>query len=187
MNVVDLPRLSIARIAAIAALVSALTVAGVLLLGGERAQAAGVVGANGQINGCFKKKGKAKGALRVVPAGKRCKKGEQRIAFNAQGPAGKDGSQGSQGPAGGAGDPGLESRITQLESILVGITNGELLGAIAAVADVNALCTQVTSLTSTLNLLNTAVGGIDLGGVIPLGLLLDIPALPAQLPAFSCP
>jgi hypothetical protein len=183
MNVVDLPRLRSARIAAIAALVSAITVAGVLL-GGERAQAAGVVSANGQISGCFKKKGKAKGTLRVVPAGKRCKKGEQRIAWSAQGPAGKDGSQGATG---GAGDAGLESRIIQLESILAGITNLELLAAIAAVADVNALCTRVTSLTSTLNALNTAVGGLDLGGVIPLGLLLDIPALPAQLAGFSCP
>jgi hypothetical protein len=184
MNVVDLPRLGSPRIAAIAALVSAMIVTGVLLIGGERAQAAGVVGANGQISGCFKKKGKAKGTLRVVPAGKRCKKGEQRIAWSAQGPAGKDGSQGATG---GAGDPGLESRIIQLESILAGITNLELLDAIAAVADVNALCTRVTSLTSTLNALNTAVGGLTLGGVIPVGLLLTIPALPAQLTGFSCP
>ena len=68
MNVVNPPRLGIAQIVAIAALVSAIIVSGVLLLGGERAQAAGVVSANGQISGCFKKKGKAKGTLRVVPA-----------------------------------------------------------------------------------------------------------------------
>jgi hypothetical protein len=181
MSPITLPQLGIARIAAIAALALAMIVAGVVLFGGERAQAAGPVSANGQISGCFKKKGKAKGTLRVVSAGKRCKKGEKRIAWSAQGPAGKDGSQ---GPAGGAGNAALESRITELETILNGITNAELLGALA---DVNALCTQATSLTSTLNALNTAVDGLALGGLIPAGLGLVVPALPAQLPAFSCP
>jgi hypothetical protein len=57
-----------------------------------------VVGPNGQISGCYKEKGKAKGTLRVVPAGKRCKKGEKRLAWNAHGPQGQTGGQGGPAP-----------------------------------------------------------------------------------------
>ena len=37
------------------------------------------------------------------------------------------------------------------------------------------------------NGLLTAVSGIDLAGIIPAGLSLDIPGLPAPLGAFGCP
>lgn len=47
--------------------------------------------------------------------------------------------------------------------------------------------TQVADVTSTLDSLNTAVGGLTLGGIIPVGLLLNIPTLPAQLGGFACP
>jgi hypothetical protein len=54
------------------------------------------------------------------------------------------------------------------------------------VANVNALCAQATKLTSQVNLLGSALEGTARGGVIPLGVKLVIPGLPASLPGFGC-
>jgi hypothetical protein len=55
---------------------------------------------DGTINGCYAKKS---GALRVVPAGKKCRKGELPLSFSQKG---DPGAAGPAGPAGAKGDPG---------------------------------------------------------------------------------
>lgn len=134
----------------------------------------------------------------------------------AAGENGSRGNGGEGGAPGATGTAGLEkqvstltSKVNSLEDVLKGITNGDLTGllaklqgisatqlqdAIKSVANVNALssqvgalCTQATSLTSRSNALSSALGGLSLGGLIPIGLELLVPSLPAALPAFSCP
>ena len=62
------------------------------------------------------------------------------------------------------------------------------MGAIGLTPVVQGLCTQTGTLTGRLNLLEGALGGLSLNGVLTtLGGLLNIPALPGALPAFSCP
>jgi hypothetical protein len=85
--------------------------------------------------------------------------------------------------------------------VLKGITNTELIGAlsklqgisgtqlqetVASLADVKALCTQATALTSQVDALGSAFGGIELGGVIPTLLKLVVPPPPAALAPFGC-
>ncbi len=174
---------------------------------------ASVVGPTGQIKSCYVKKGKAKGTLRVVPAGKRCRKGEKPLTWNAQGQQGSTGSQGSSGAQGSSGQLDslttqltlLQSRVTQLEGLLTGLTNTDLLtavtnaaklngisaqdltDAIGAVPDVTALCTQVSTAVTQLNSIRTVLSGLSLTGIIPVGLLLNVPALPSALSPFTCP
>lgn len=168
------------------------------------AQAASVVGPGGQISGCYKKGGKAKGTLRVVPPGKRCQKGEKRLNWSAQGPQGQTGGQGTTG---GTGDSGLQSQINDLrtqvteltsqltdlvgqvnslQGILSGVTNQELLDAIGATPLVNQLCTEVPELVDQLNSVRTVLNNLSLGGIIPVGLVLNVTGVPAALPAFAC-
>jgi hypothetical protein len=207
------------------------------------ALAAPAVGKNGQVNACYRVKGKSKGAMRVVVAGKKCRKGERKLAWSVTGPPGAQGVTGAQGGQGGqgstgsngsngaAGTPGtpgmasatLETKIASLtlqveslegildgvetglsgvtsnvtgltsnvegvEDVLKGVTNTGLTEAIKAAPAVGALCTQATALTSQSNLLGTTLGGLSLNGALTvLGGLLNIPALPAALPAFTCP
>ena len=207
------------------------------------AVAAPAPGKNGQVNACYRVKGKAKGAMRVVPAGKKCKKGERKLAWSVTGPPGTQGANGAQGGQGAQGSPGsngtngaagtpgapgtasvaLETKIASLtlqveslegildgvetdlsgvtsnvtgltsnvkvvEDVLKGVNNTGLTEAVKAVPAVDALCTQATSLTSQSNLLGTTLGGLSLNGALTvLGGLLNIPALPAALPAFTCP
>ena len=66
------------------------------------AAGAPVVGKDGKVQACYLVKGKAKGEMRVVPASKKCKRGERRLAWNVAGPQGVVGSQGSAGPQGAA-------------------------------------------------------------------------------------
>jgi len=70
---------------------------------------------------------------------------------------------------------------------LVGVTTGELKNAIATIPKVTALCTRTTALTNQANSLLTGLGGVSLGGLLPVGLELKIPSLPSQLTAFACP
>jgi hypothetical protein len=201
------------------------------------ALAAPAVGKNGQVNACYRVKGKAKGAMRVVPAGKKCKKGERKLAWSVTGPPGvqgatggqgAQGSPGSNGTTGATGAPGtgavaLETKVASLtlqvesleglldgvetglsgvtsnvtgltanvkgvEGVLEGVTNTGLTEAVKAAPRVGALCGQATALTSQSNLLGTALGGLSLNGALTvLGGLLNIPAVPAALPAFTCP
>jgi hypothetical protein len=125
------------------------------------------------------------------------------------GSGGENGENGTGGETGAAGETaatvkGLEGRIAQLtskvtslEGVLKGITNTELLGAltklqgisgtqlqetVASLADVKALCTQATKLTSQLN----TVGGLFGAFTIPPLLGIVVPTAPPSLAAFGC-
>jgi hypothetical protein len=184
---------------------------------------ASVVGANGQITGCYAKKGKAKGTLRVVPSGRRCRKGEKPVTWNAQGQSGQNGPSGSSSQLDTLTSQvsslttqlstltsqlsTLQTDVGQLEGVLSGVTNTDLLnavtnaaklngisasdltGAIGAVPDVSALCTQMTSTVTQLNSIRTVISGLDLSsGLLGLGLGgLVIPSLPTALSPFTCP
>jgi hypothetical protein len=200
------------------------------------------------VQACAVKAGKHRGSLRLVSAGKRCKRGERRIVWNvlgpqgtagtpgnagtegAAGPKGKAGAEGQAGSPGQAGPPGapgtpgavdlslkelVETQGEQIETLteslqtttsllqgvtheqlttaveaggkLTGITTGELNNAIATIPKVTALCTRTTALTNQVNSLLTGLGGISLGGLLPVGLELKIPSLPGQLTTFACP
>jgi hypothetical protein len=68
-----------------------------VLAAGIGVASAGIPSSGGKIFGCYAKKG---GALRVVSAGKKCKKSERARFWNQQGP------QGSSSPQGASGSPG---------------------------------------------------------------------------------
>src|SRR5438105_15731570 len=67
------------------------------------AQSTGHRRANGVIYACASKHG---GRLRVVDNVSACRRGEQPLAWNVQGPAGAPGPTGAAGPAGSPGPPG---------------------------------------------------------------------------------
>lgn len=198
------------------ALVAALLIAAALCAAlATDVGAAKLVGKNGRVYACYKAKGKSKGAVRLVTKKSHCRHGEKKISWNVAGPAGEagqSGENGSNGEAGQGGETGtagmktLEQRVTQLtnkltslESVLKGITNTELLGAlsklqgisgtqlqeaVAKVPVVNTLCTQTAKLTEQSNAMGSAVEGITLLGSMLLELV--IPELPVALPKFSC-
>ncbi|MGN6257214.1 MAG: collagen-like triple helix repeat-containing protein [Solirubrobacterales bacterium] len=172
------------------------------------ASARGIVAKDGKIHACYKAKGKGKGTLRVVRNGKvRCPKKWKKVSWYASGAPGSQGEQGPAGTTGPSGAPGaivpnvdqpiesiigLEGKVTELlkkveslEAILKGVTNAELL---AAIANTKALCSQVSTLTDQLNAVEEALGGLSLNSALTaIGGLLEIPVLPGALPAFSCP
>lgn len=130
-----------------------------------------------------------------------------------QGESGPNGANGETGTNGSSGLPGttatgtvvvkgledkvaeLLNKVTSLETILAGINNQQLKEAIASIADVKALettvgslCSQSSTLTSQLNSVESALGGLSLNSVLTtLGGVLNIPALPGPLSSFSCP
>ncbi|MFL5947257.1 MAG: lamin tail domain-containing protein [Gaiellaceae bacterium] len=61
--------------------------------------------ATGVINACFKKPG---GRVRVVNSPGQCRRGEQAVSWNIQGPEGPRGATGPAGPAGPPGAPGSD-------------------------------------------------------------------------------
>ena len=92
------------------ALLGALFSAGSLVFAGGRGQ---IPSPDGTIHACYRdgggnksdksdKSGKAsaKGNVRLVPAGKNCKRGEHRVVWNVTGPQDPVGPQGDQGPEG---------------------------------------------------------------------------------------
>jgi hypothetical protein len=174
-----------------------------------------LVGKDGRVYACYKAKGKRKGAVRLVAKKGKCHKGEKKVSWSATGPSGENGGNGEngvggEGGAGGekgtTGTQGLEkqvqsltTKVTSLESVLKGITNTELLGAlgklqgvsgaglqeaVAKIPVVNTLCAQSAKLTEQSNGMAAAVEGISLVGITVLELL--VPQLPAALPKFSC-
>jgi hypothetical protein len=182
------------------------------------ASAAGIVAKDGKIHACYKAKGKGKGTLRLVRSAKvKCPKKWKKASWYAsgqagsQGKAGAPGSPGETGTNGGSGLPGttgtvtvkgLEDKVTELlnkvqslETILKGIDNAQLKEAIAAIADVKALeatvgslCSQSSALTSQVNAVESALGGLSLNAVLTtLGGALNVPTLPGPLSSFSCP
>jgi hypothetical protein len=118
----------------------------------------------GKVHACVIKKGEDKGLMRFSRSGK-CKKGEKKLTWNKRGKRGKRGAAGPRGETGPAG--GGSDQLT---------------------ATVAALCSQVSTVTSQLNALQTVIAGLGLNGVLTgLGGALSIPALPSALPSFACP
>ena len=207
---------STSRIGTIAlALLAAAALCAAVLVG----EASGaLIGKDGRVYACYKAKGKRKGAVRLVAKKGKCHKGEKKVSWGATpglpGENGQNGENGVAGEGGAGGEKGttatqglekqvqsLTSKVTQLESVLKGITNTELLGAlgklqgvsgtglqeaVASVANVKALCAQTSVLTTQSNALGSALGGIELGGLIPALLKLVVPAAPKALEPFSC-
>lgn len=124
-----------------------------LLLGlSGTAAAAKPIGADGKIHTCYKAKGKAKGSLRVVRAGKKCKRGWKKLAWVATSTAGSPGATGAGGAGGtgggghggSSGDSGangtdktslletqvasLSLKVDGLEGLLEGLGKGDLKG-----------------------------------------------------------
>lgn len=199
------------------ALLAAAAICAALLVG----QAGGaLVGKDGRVYACYKAKGKNKGAVRLVPKKGKCRKGERKVSWSATGPSGQSGENGQNGENGAGGEGGaggekgttgtqglekqvqsLTTKLTSLESVLKGITNTELLGAlgklqgvsgaglqeaVAKVPVVNQLCGQASLLTTQSNALGTALGGFELGGTIPPLLKLITPMVPKPLETFTC-
>lgn len=196
------------------ALLAAAALCAVVIAGGA---SGALVGKNGRVYACYKAKGKHKGAVRLVSKNGKCHKGEKKVSWSVTGPSGENGGNGengSNGEGGAGGEKGapsmqglekqvqsLTSKLTSLESVLKGITNTELLGAlgklqgisgtglqeaVAKVPVVNQLCGQASLLTTQSNALGSALGGIELGGTIPLLLELIKPLPPKPLETFSC-
>jgi len=81
-----------------------------VLTGGVAWAAFDPVGADGDIDACFKKRS---GDLRLLK-GDNCARGEKPVAWNQDGPAGAQGSQGAQGavgPQGPAGSPDTPQQV----------------------------------------------------------------------------
>src|SRR6185312_8794039 len=182
----------------IGTLVLAMLVAAALCVAAIAAEASGaLVGKDGRVYACYKAKGKRKGAVRLVAKKAKCHKGEKKVSWGATvvGPSGENGSNGENGAGGEGGTGGekgasslgglekqvqsLTSKITQLESVLKGISPGDLTGAlsklqgisptqlqeaVASVTKVNALCSQTKELTNQSNGLGAAIGGLKLIG-----------------------
>lgn len=74
-------------------------------LGGGAFAASALIGSDGRISGCVGKKG----ALRVVKAGGKCKKGEKALKWNQTGGRGLQGLPGTQGLKGDKGNACLSS------------------------------------------------------------------------------
>ena len=171
--------------ALLVALLAGAALCSMVLAGG--AGAARLVGKDGKVYACYRTKGKAKGAVRLVAKHKKCRKGEKKISWNVTGQRGESGQDGESaaggepGEAGGPGAPGLQqqvsaltSKVSALEGVLKGVTNTDLTGVLSKlqgisatqlqetvtkIADVNALCTQAKALTTQVNSLGTALGG----------------------------
>jgi hypothetical protein len=184
------------------------------------AAARGPVGKDGQIHACYRVKGKPKGELRVVSSAKtHCRRGERKttwsVASSSGGSTAGVGGQGAQGQSGANGsvssdDAALKAqvgaltlKVQALESVLQGITNGDLTGMLAtlqgldnegltsavnSLAATEALCEQSEALTEQVNLVAGVVEGLGLNGILTgLGGLLVIPTLPTALAPFNCP
>jgi hypothetical protein len=274
MHTINQSRSVVRPLGAALSIVALLTALFVLNGSAGAEPAAGYAGTS-TVQACAVKAGKHRGSMRLVPAGKRCKRGEKVIVWGVLGPpgpqgaggssgspgergsqgstgsagdSGSAGAQGDPGPAGAPGAPGptgppgvadlslealVEAQGEQIEALtdsletttsllqgvtqeqlttaveagakLSGITTGQLNGAIAnasklsaitttelnsaiaTIPKVTALCTRTTALTNQANSLLSGLGGIGLGGLLPVGLELKIPSLPAPLAAFACP
>ena len=162
-----------------------------LLLGfSSVASAAKPIGADGRIHTCYKVKGKAKGSLRVTPAGKKCRKGWRKLAWVATGGAGATGAAGSNGASGtgvnGQGANGsngtdgangtdktaaLETRISSLalqveslEGLLDGVGKGELRGVVGTLDGVtNTELTEALGLAPVVEEVCSQVSGLTGG------------------------
>jgi hypothetical protein len=151
-----------------------------LTLAARPAAAAAPIGSDGVVHACYKAKGKPKGALRVVRAGKPCKakKGEKAIAWTV---FGAPGTTGSQGGTGTGGETGTDAASKQDVLALLGLIQqqGAVIDQLSSTLD--SLGLDVSSLTDQLGLLSGDVDGLQniLNGVTNGELLDVLDALPA--------
>jgi hypothetical protein len=168
------------------------------------------IGAGGKIQACYKTKGKAKGALRVVTAAKQCKRrrAERPLSWSVTGGTVSTSNEDVLALLGLVVQQqqridSLSSELESLQGVLAGVTNGDLTGVLSKLSGISgadlqsvvdslpaidSLCTQLSTVTSRVDALRTVIGGLGLNGVLTaLGGVLNIPALPAALGAYSCP
>jgi hypothetical protein len=116
-----------------ASLVVAFAALFVSLAGVGYAATGGIPGSNGVIHSCYQK---SHGALRVVPAGRRCRRSEKSLAFNQrgqqgprgfQGARGLQGKQGKQGVAGKQGKQGVQGPIGPAGPLTTTLPHGQTL------------------------------------------------------------
>jgi len=87
-----------------------------LLAWGAAASSHKIVGHDGKIHACYKVKGKPRGALRAVRGQAKCRRGERKLAWQAQGPAAQTGATGT------AGSPGSDASATALNEQIDALT-----------------------------------------------------------------
>jgi hypothetical protein len=159
---------------------------------------------DGKIHACYRVKGKPRGDVRILFRGKRCRRGERRVAWTAAG-AGPQPQGGNPGAhATSPPDPAvaaLAARVDALESRAAGLEKAveSSKATIAALSTkvatlelagldlenmVGALCGQLSSVATRWNELRGVVGGLSLTGVV--GGLLEIPTLPEVLDPIDC-
>jgi hypothetical protein len=200
-------RLAVLALLAAVALWVAPTTAGAAKLVGKDGKVYACYKAKGKSKGAVRlvaKKGKCKRGEKKISWGSKGPAGES----GQNGESTNSGESGPAGETGAAGVKGLESKVqaltskvTSLEGILQGITNTDLVGmlaklqgisptqlqeAVAAVANVKALCAQANVLTTRANELGDTFGGIKLGGLVPSLLELVVPKAPPSLQQFGC-
>lgn len=178
-----------ALIAALAAIIAALCLAGPAEAAKQRNR---VVGQDGKIHACYRVKGKPKGMVRVVRGKRhRCRRGERRVAWSVQTVQGAPGVNGAPGQAGATGATpggssssspadvaGMEAQIASLtfkldalEGVLGGLDKGDLLGLVNKVTNLEGLLSGIEP-----GDLTGALGVLD--GVTNADLLETIGALP---------
>jgi hypothetical protein len=157
------------------------------------AVAAPAIGKGGRISACYRVKGKGKGAMRVVPANKKCRRGERKLAWNVAGtagPAGQAGVAGATGPAGASGASneanlqakiaGLTLKVEGLEGLLQGVTNGDLTSTVGKLSGITG-----PELTETVGKLNGISGPqlTETVGALPVvsSLCAQASSLPTQV------
>lgn len=212
MNSATLERPSVLRLAVAAA--GAATLAA-LLLGPAGAEAAPQrpFTESGVVHVCFKVRGKARGAMRIVPHPRRCKRmrGWRRTAWTAlgfpgpngapglpgqRGATGEEGPEGDRGPQGAAGAieesliETIDNQAAEIATLTSQVTSlssevTSLGGEVDALGEtVESACTQVSLLTDQSDELLGGIEGLSISGVV--GALLEIPPLPATLGEFEC-
>jgi hypothetical protein len=177
-----------------------LAVVGVMSVVLTSSAAAAPITKGGQVHACYR----VKGAMRVVPVNKKCRRGEKKLAWSVAGPAGPagqngaagadgtNGTNGSNGTQGSAGEAALQAKVAGLtvkveglEGILAGVTNGGLTATVAKLDGITGLQLNetvnqlpvVSSLCAQANSVPTQVNG-SLGNVLSgLSLGGTIPAL----------
>ena len=123
-------RSSVLRSLALGITVLALTVGGA-----TAGLDAAVAVEDGVIKACRHKSG----VLLIPSAGKTCKRSEQAMSWNAQGPAGPAGKDGAPGKDGAAGPPGPGGGLTKIESLdgIACTTSGGAQGTVSVETEID--------------------------------------------------